>query len=265
MRRDDAMRWHYCYSLVLLSLFHYHHIMSEATMTPPSPLKVNPSRKEVWSNNFEKVKEFYEKTGHLSLPNDREYSHLSQWLTYQRHRSKSLTKDQLELLESINYKNVPLHRDRDDDSWEAKYKQLKKLFDETGSIAIKAGQNAALSSWLTRQRTLLRGDQMDSTRRKLLEDLGITSSNCRTRRETGNQAAQWILQYEKLVEYQRVNGNCNVPRHYAADSSLGIWVSNQRRKYSQMKKGKGNMDAYRVEKLEELGFEWTPYDSKRKI
>ena len=38
------------------------------------------------------------------------------------------------MLESINYKTVPLHRDRDDDEWEVKYVRLKELYDKTGSV-----------------------------------------------------------------------------------------------------------------------------------
>jgi hypothetical protein len=51
----------------------------------------------------------------------------------------------LERLESINYLIVPLHRDRDEDEWEVKYSRLKELYDKSGSIKIKAGQDAALS------------------------------------------------------------------------------------------------------------------------
>jgi hypothetical protein len=241
-------------------------------MTIPPLMEVNPSRKEVWSKNFKKIKEFYDKTGHLSLPrDDPEYTNLCQWLTYQRHRSKRLRKEQLELLESINYKTVPLHRDQDDSKWEIKFKRLKELHDKTGSVKIKAGQDAALSSWMSRQRHLLKIDLLNSTRQERLKELGITichkTMNCHTtkRRKSKKLEAQWQAQMEKLVEYKRINGDCNVPHHYENDHSLGIWVSNQRSKYAQTKDGKTVMDPDRMEKLEELGFEWLWYDSKRKI
>jgi hypothetical protein len=68
----------------------------------PLNLTVNPSKQEVWSKNFQEIKEFYEENGHLALPRVDKYSRLSNWLTYQRHGVTSLRKDQLELLESIN-------------------------------------------------------------------------------------------------------------------------------------------------------------------
>jgi hypothetical protein len=228
------------------------------------PLQGNPSREEVWSRNFKKIKEFYAETGHLSLPRDvPEYANLCQWLTYQRHRSNTLRKEQLEQLESINYKTVTLHRDRDDSEWEVKYKRLKELYDKTGIV--KISHDAALSSWLSRQRHLFKINQLESTRRERLEELGITNTHARKRHKSKKLEAQWQAQLEKLADYKRINGDCNVPHHYENDRSLGIWVSNQRRKYTQMKDGKTVMDPNRMEKLEELGFEWSWYDSKRKF
>jgi hypothetical protein len=74
------------------------------------PLKVNSSQEEVWSEHFQKIKEFYEEKGHLSIQRkDPEILRLAQWLTYQRHQYKALRKDQLERLESINYNAVPMY------------------------------------------------------------------------------------------------------------------------------------------------------------
>ena len=81
--------------------------------------------------------------------------------------------------------------------------------------------------------------------------------------KTKKLEAQWQAQLEKLKEYKRIDGDCNVPHHYEKDPSLGIWVSNQRRKYAQMKDGKTFMDPDRMRKLELLGFEWLWYNSKR--
>jgi hypothetical protein len=64
-------------------------------------------------------------------------------------------------LESIKYKTVPLHRDQDDSKWEIKFKRLKELYDKTGRVKIKAGQDAALSSWLSRQRHFLKINLLD--------------------------------------------------------------------------------------------------------
>jgi hypothetical protein len=85
-----------------------------------------------------------------------------------------LLKEQFEQLEIINYKKVSCHRDWDDEVWENKYERLKDLYTRTGSVTINAGQDASLSSWLSRQRSLLQTNQLDPMRRELLETLGIT-------------------------------------------------------------------------------------------
>jgi chromosome segregation ATPase len=111
-------------------------VLSSDKIVAAPPLQVDPSRKEAWSENFQKAKEFYEENGHLSFPkNDPEHARLCGWLTYQRQRSKTLRNDQLEQLESINYMAVPLHHDRDDDEWEVKYSRLKELYSKTALVA----------------------------------------------------------------------------------------------------------------------------------
>jgi trehalose/maltose hydrolase-like predicted phosphorylase len=105
----------------------------------------------------------------------------------------------------------------------------------------------------------------NSTRQERLKELGITSCHISKRRKSKKLKAQWQSQMEILVDYKRINGDCSVPHHYENDRSLGIWVSNRQRKYTQMKDGKTVMDPDRMEKLEELGFEWSWYDSKRKF
>jgi hypothetical protein len=80
----------------------------------PVKVAVNPSKQELWSENFQKSKECYDENGHSTLARtDPEYMReclSSKWLTYQRHCATSLGKGHLELLESMNYKTVPMHR-----------------------------------------------------------------------------------------------------------------------------------------------------------
>jgi hypothetical protein len=228
------------------------------------PLQVNPSRKEVWSENFQTIKDFYEENGHLTLPKkDPDYARLSRWLTYQRHGSTTLRKDQLELLESINYETVPLYRDRDEDAWEDKYNRLKEVYDETGHVKIKDNERG-LACWLSRQRQSLRSNKLDPSRRERLGKLGIAKCHTMKKAKSQKLEVQWQAQFEKLKEYKRINGDCNVPHRYEEDRSLGTWVSNQRRRNIQMKDGIAVMNPDRMQKLVQLGFEWSGYDSKRK-
>lgn len=61
----------------------------------------------------------------------------------------------------------------------------------------------------------------------------------------------WEFRFDQLREFKAVHGHCNVPYRYSIDPTLGRWVQNQRefRKKRTLRKD-------RVERLEELGFQW---------
>ena len=67
----------------------------------------------------------------------------------------------------------------------------------------------------------------------------------------------WDENFEKLKKYHKENGNFNVPFKYASDKTLGIWVSNQRKRYKRLKKQGHEMDDPLVEQLEAIGFQWS--------
>jgi Helicase associated domain len=64
---------------------------------------------------------------------------------------------------------------------------------------------------------------------------------------------QWNGLYERLRDYQRIHGDCRVPRGYLLDRSLGNWVASQRRQYT-------NLPPERRQLLEEIGFPLTLRD-----
>lgn len=59
----------------------------------------------------------------------------------------------------------------------------------------------------------------------------------------------WYLNYKKLIKYKNIKGDCNVPRNYSEDKSLGEWVRSQKRYYKENK-----LDIYRMELLKEINF-----------
>ena len=62
-----------------------------------------------------------------------------------------------------------------------------------------------------------------------------------------------ISYQEELEAYADENGDCNVPKEYAANPQLGSWVDNQRTCYKN-----GELSDDRIERLEDLGFSWDP-------
>ena len=55
---------------------------------------------------------------------------------------------------------------------------------------------------------------------------GVASNGIKRKRDTDE--ARWSDMYHRLKKYKSENGDCLVPLHYAADKSLGRWVSCKR-------------------------------------
>jgi superfamily II DNA or RNA helicase len=62
----------------------------------------------------------------------------------------------------------------------------------------------------------------------------------------------WEYRYEQLKEFHKINGKCVVPRNYH-NKQLAYWVGSQRKNYN-----KGLLNKERIDKLNELNFQWDP-------
>ncbi|KAL7568634.1 hypothetical protein ACA910_022732 [Epithemia clementina (nom. ined.)] len=89
---------------------------------------------------------------------------------------------------------------------------------------------------------------MNKERQQLLETIGFSWTF----------GARWEKQYKELVEYAKRHGNCLVPKRYADNPQLGVWVSKQRQEYRKMKKNNqvSSMNKERQQRLDMIGFDW---------
>jgi len=70
-------------------------------------------------------------------------------------------------------------------------------------------------------------------------------------------SSAWADRFSELLEYKKVNGDCNVPQKYPDHPQLGIWVNKQRMEYKLYQEGrKTSMTLERIQKLESAGFQW---------
>jgi hypothetical protein len=68
---------------------------------------------------------------------------------------------------------------------------------------------------------------------------------------------KWLESLAKVVKYKEDTGNCNVPRKWKKDPTLGKWVHFQRRQFRLRQLNRHNhMTDERIRKLEAIGFEW---------
>ncbi len=133
--------------------------------------------------------------------------------------------------------------DRYDEMWYVRYLELKNFKEKYGHF--KAGsakhRNKTLAYWITDQRS--KKKRMPSWRKELLDEIGFV---WRIR-----EVISWEDQYDKLVEYHRIYGDCNVPFKWKPDVRLSIWVRTQLSFYRQKR-----LKQDRFEKLDSLGFSW---------
>jgi len=75
---------------------------------------------------------------------------------------------------------------------------------------------------------------------------------------------KWLESLAKVVKYKEENGNCNVPRKWKRDPTLGEWVHFQRRQFRLRQLNRRNhMTDERIHKLESIGFEWSRGNSSQ--
>ena len=67
---------------------------------------------------------------------------------------------------------------------------------------------------------------------------------------------EWCNQ---LLQFKEEFGHCNVPQRFANNPSLGRWCKTMRTAYKKIQKGtktNSNLSQDRIERLEEIGFQW---------
>ena len=71
------------------------------------------------------------------------------------------------------------------------------------------------------------------------------------------QAEQWTENFEKLCDYVKSHGHCQVPHKYNEDPALARWVKRQRYQHKLKLEGKpSTMTDERIAVLEKIGFVW---------
>ena len=154
-------------------------------------------------------------------------------------------------------KNVPLDNERRQKldsigftwqivtSWNAMFNRLVIYQQRYGDCDVPRlhPQDKALGEWVRVQRDRLKNMPSDNVRRQQLESLGFTWHV--------EETTSWDEMYTRLLVYKVLNGDCDVPRSYPRDKSLGEWVSTQRERLKNVP-----LDNEQWQQLESLGFTW---------
>jgi superfamily II DNA or RNA helicase len=66
----------------------------------------------------------------------------------------------------------------------------------------------------------------------------------------------WDMRYGELIKYKERFGNCDVPKRWSKNKSLGYWVSDQRKYYA-----KRTISKDRIKRLNDISFTWRVIDN----
>ncbi len=190
---------------------------------------------ESWQAKYQELKEFAEKYGHTN-PSDN-FQQLNLWVTNQRtnYRKNQLSKERIELLEDLNF-----IWDFLEESWQAKYQELKEFAEKYGHTNLNANQSS-LGRWVSQQRNKYTKNKLSKERIILLEKIKLTWDA---------DDERWQAKYQELKEFAKKHGHANPIDKYP---SIGNWVSLQRRKYK-----KNKLSAKYIQLLEDINICWDP-------
>lgn len=212
-----------------------------------------------WPLKYKEAVKFYEKNGHLRVPNTYTQNgiNLGRWIQIQRqlYKKNKITYDRVVLLNKIG---MVWNLDRSlkyNLKWALVYKEVLKYYEENGNIEIPIeysviikGEEVYLNNWIAVQRTMFLQGKLSLDKKEMLDKVGMVWK-IRNR-------YSWDKMFSLALDYYSLNGNLFIPKNYQVivngeTVNLGTWVTNQRRNYKA-----GVLAPLRIIKLEEIGMVW---------
>lgn len=212
-----------------------------------------------WPLKYKEAVKFYEKNGHLRVPNTYTQNgiNLGRWIQIQRqlYKKNKVTYDRVVLLNKIG---MVWNLDRSlkyNLKWALVYKEVLKYYEENGNIEIPIDyfviindEEVYLNNWIAVQRTMFLQGKLSLDKKEMLDKVGMV---WRIRNRYS-----WDKMFSLALDYYSLNGNLFIPKNYQVivngeTVNLGTWVTNQRRNYKA-----GVLAPLRISKLEEIGMVW---------
>jgi superfamily II DNA or RNA helicase len=193
-----------------------------------------------WEGNFAKLVAFHEVNGHCRVPQRyKEDSTLSTWVSTQRKTRADLSDDRKSRLDSLGF-----IWNMFDLAWDKNYAKLEAYHAANGHCRVKITQedDPGFALWVVNLRNKRNKLPLDCISK--LDNLGFIW-------DVFN--AVWEENFEKLIEFHKVNGHCNVPTK-GKENSLGKWIRSQRARQD-------NLSLDRKSRLDSLGFVWNMFDA----
>lgn len=178
-----------------------------------------------WDTMYDQAKEYYQKFGSLSIPDDKldEYKKLRSWIQGQKmkhnHESEAdLTDEQIQKLESIGIIwNV------NQESYDKMFDQALDYYEEHGDLLVPRNDEfKKLSLWVGSMRKKYKAKELTDEQITLLESIGMVWDT---------KQHLWDMMYEQAKEYYEEHGNLSIPQDSLEYNKLANWIRNKKSGY----------------------------------
>ena len=82
----------------------------------------------------------------------------------------------------------------------------------------------------------------------------LSADEMAKKKKAEKEKLRWKAQFDELKEYKNKHGDCNWIEN---NIRVRQWANTQRTKYKD-----GKLSEDRIKRLEDIGFEWNPYEEK---
>jgi hypothetical protein len=193
-----------------------------------------------WDNWFRELLTYKAEHGDTNVP-ARCGNGLGSWVSNQRQRKKlgALSEENIQRLDGIGfYWGASISKL----GWEARFRELCEYQTKHGDLNVPQRFPTGLGRWISMQRKLKKDGTHLEDRIRRLNEIGFVWD-----------ALEWTWEesFTELFAYKEKHGDTNVPQSWP--TGLGSWVSHQR-----SNKSNGTLSVERMQRLDEIGFEWNP-------
>lgn len=219
------------------------------TSRPPSGEKPL-SGEDYFEMMFQALLEYRELHGDCLVPQRwKENRKLADWVSDLRTANNRdlLDQDRVRRLDEVGFDWDPIGT-----RWEVMFQQLLEFKREHGHTDVSQGSTKykALAGWVRNQRAAMQNNRpIIAGRAKRLEEIGF---NWRL-----IEPNLWDTMFERLIEFKKTYGHCNVPQKWPVDRRLGRWVNSNRFRTQRLKE-------HQIKKLDSIGFVWNMKPPKSK-
>jgi hypothetical protein len=192
-----------------------------------------------WEDNFAALTRFKEREGNCFVIQTHleDGIKLGRWVNTQRTNKDTLTLEQIERLDAIDFAWDPLTH-----QWGEGFAALTQFKEREGHCLVKSGHledGLKLGSWVSRQRT--NKGTLTRERFQHLDGIGFIWDAL---------THQWEDKFAALNRFKEREGNCLVKNSHEENGiKLGQWVSDQRT-------NKDTLTPERIQRLDAIGFVW---------